>query len=127
MATNLIGGLLTFNVNEDQLVQFKDWPERLLGSPSPGFGKSRVQGGARRARYPLPSWVILLARVSHVFGKVGAMLQSTVEGLVCFEQSPARVFWRHRPAKGTKKPINFPGRACTQTVGIVAWKLCRTT
>ncbi|KOX72933.1 hypothetical protein WN51_01863 [Melipona quadrifasciata] len=38
---------------------------------------------------PLPSWVISLARVSHVFGKVGAMLQSTVEGLVCLEQSPA--------------------------------------
>ncbi|KOX70232.1 hypothetical protein WN51_05668 [Melipona quadrifasciata] len=30
------------------------------------------------------------ARVSHVFGKVGAMLQSTVEGLVCLEESSAR-------------------------------------
>ncbi|KOX70442.1 Mitochondrial sodium/hydrogen exchanger 9B2 [Melipona quadrifasciata] len=32
-------------------------------------------GGARRTRYPLSSWVISLARISHVFGKVGAMLQ----------------------------------------------------
>ncbi|KOX75862.1 FERM domain-containing protein 3 [Melipona quadrifasciata] len=53
------------------------------------FGKSRVQGGAQRARYPLPSWVISLARVSHVFGIVDAMPQSTVESLVCLEQSPA--------------------------------------
>ncbi|KAK1117613.1 hypothetical protein K0M31_015786 [Melipona bicolor] len=76
------------NRNDSEL-QAEGKPERPLGYPSFGFGKSRVQGGARKARYPLPSWVISLARVSHVFGKVGAMPQSTVEGLVCLEQSPA--------------------------------------
>ncbi|KAK1117617.1 hypothetical protein K0M31_015790 [Melipona bicolor] len=76
------------NQNDSDL-EAEGKPERLLGSPSFGFGKSRGQGGARRARYPLPSWVISLARVSHVFGKVGAMPQFTVEGLVCLEQSPA--------------------------------------
>ncbi|KAK1137831.1 hypothetical protein K0M31_002326 [Melipona bicolor] len=36
------------------------------------------------------------------------------------------VFWATRSAKGTRKAINFPVRACTQTVGIEAWKLSRT-
>ncbi|KOX69457.1 hypothetical protein WN51_06638 [Melipona quadrifasciata] len=105
----------------DSELQAERKPERFLGFPSFGFGKSRVQGGARRARYPLPSWVISLARVSRMFGKVGAMLQSTVEGLVCLEQIQpcGQGFWRHRSTKGTKKPINFPERACTQTVGVI--------
>ncbi|KAK1124543.1 hypothetical protein K0M31_006891 [Melipona bicolor] len=42
--------------------------------------------------------------VSHLFGKVDSMLQSTVEGLVCcrtkFSQT-ARILWRHRPAGGS--------------------------
>ncbi|KOX72043.1 Glutamate receptor, ionotropic kainate 2 [Melipona quadrifasciata] len=55
-------------IYEDDYAEGK--PERFLGSPSVGFGKLRVQGGARRAGYPLPSWMISLA-------------------LVCLEQSPA--------------------------------------
>ncbi|KOX76059.1 hypothetical protein WN51_12871 [Melipona quadrifasciata] len=44
--------------------------------------------------------MILRARVSHVFGKVGSMLQSTVEGLICCRaklSQTAEVLWRHRP------------------------------
>ncbi|KOX74516.1 Tachykinin-like peptides receptor 99D [Melipona quadrifasciata] len=69
----------------DSELEAEGKPKRLLGSPSFGFGKSRVQGRARRARYSLPSWVISLARVPHVFGKVGAMHQSTVDCLVFSE------------------------------------------
>ncbi|KOX68281.1 hypothetical protein WN51_07962 [Melipona quadrifasciata] len=69
----------------DSELEAEGKPERLLGSPSFGYGKSRVQGGARRARYSLPSWAISLARVPHVFGKVGAMHQSTVDCLVFSE------------------------------------------
>ncbi|KOX67737.1 hypothetical protein WN51_08732 [Melipona quadrifasciata] len=61
---------------------------QLHQQASLGFGKSRVQDGARRVGFPLPSWMILLARASHVFGKVSAIVQSTVEGLVYLEQSP---------------------------------------
>ncbi|KOX72705.1 hypothetical protein WN51_01270 [Melipona quadrifasciata] len=68
----------------DSELEAEGKPERLLGSPSFGYGKSRVQGGARRARYSWPSWAISLARVPHVFGEVGAMHQSTVKSIVCF-------------------------------------------
>ncbi|KOX81127.1 hypothetical protein WN51_10052 [Melipona quadrifasciata] len=58
---------------------------------------------------------------------VGSMLHSKVEGLVCCRtklSQTAELLWRHKP-HGLKH-INFSRRACSQTVGIAAWKLSRT-
>ncbi|KOX75258.1 hypothetical protein WN51_13299 [Melipona quadrifasciata] len=85
----------------DSELEAEGKPERLLGSPSFGFGKSRVQGGVRRARYSLPSCHLAGPCFSRI-REVGAMHQSTVEGFVvsllrrkC--SHVAKVFWRHRP------------------------------
>ncbi|KOX71303.1 hypothetical protein WN51_04615 [Melipona quadrifasciata] len=60
-----------------------------LWVPLPSASENHRPRVGTKGGCPLPSWVISRARVSHVFGKVGAILQSTVEGLVCLEQSPA--------------------------------------
>ncbi|KAK1123054.1 hypothetical protein K0M31_008693 [Melipona bicolor] len=61
-----------------------------LSVPLSSASENRRPRVGTKGGCPLPSWVISRARVSHVFGKVGAMLQSMVEGLVCLEQSSAR-------------------------------------
>ncbi|KAK1136707.1 hypothetical protein K0M31_001248 [Melipona bicolor] len=78
---------------------------------------------------PLLFCVTLRECVSHMFGKVDSMLHSTDERSVCCRTKLSQtVLWRHRPAGGSGhlKLINFPRRACIQTVGIVGWKLSRT-
>ncbi|KOX75202.1 Elongation of very long chain fatty acids protein 6 [Melipona quadrifasciata] len=65
----------SFGSRIDSELEAEGKPERLLGSPSFGYGKSRVQGGARRR------WPGFLT----CSGKVGAMHQSTVDCLVFSE------------------------------------------
>ncbi|KOX75866.1 hypothetical protein WN51_13350 [Melipona quadrifasciata] len=50
-----------------------------LSVPSPLASENRRPRVGTKVGCTLPSWVIFRARVSHVFGKVGSMLQSTVE------------------------------------------------
>ncbi|KOX81025.1 hypothetical protein WN51_09950 [Melipona quadrifasciata] len=83
----------TFGSRNDSELEAEGKPERLLGSPSFGYGKSRVKGGARRARYTWPSWAISLARVRHAFGEVDAMHQSTSIALFVYCLGETVAMW----------------------------------
>ncbi|KOX67511.1 hypothetical protein WN51_09459 [Melipona quadrifasciata] len=69
--TNIEGNAEAIGGRNDSELEAEGKPERLLGSPSFGYGKSRVKGGARRARYTWPSWAISLARMLEKYTTVG--------------------------------------------------------